>query len=106
MKLNYISLLAAAAIFVIPTVASANGDNNSQAGTPATSSDAGTPAASSDVGTPPAAATTGAPTTTPGMVPPPAPGAAPAEGGPTEGTPADADSANDSQDNGGNSSSN
>ncbi len=105
MKLNYISLLAAAAIFVIPTVASANGDNNSQAGT---SSDAGTPAASSDAGTPPAA-TTDTPATpsdagtpaTPGMVPPPAPDAAP-----TEGAPADADSANDSQDNGGNSSSN
>ena len=90
MKLNYISLLAAVAIFVIPTVASANGDNNTQAGTPAASSDAGTPPA----------ATTGTPAT-PGMVPPPAPGAAP-----TEGAPADADSANDSQDNGGKSSSN
>jgi hypothetical protein len=93
MKLNYISLLAAAAIFVAPTLVSAQNDSNDSQG--------GVPAASSDAGTPPAAAPGTVPPAAPGTVPPPAPGAVPAEG-----APADANSANDSLNNSGNSSSN
>jgi hypothetical protein len=81
MKLNYIPLLAAA-IFVAPTVVSAQNSGSASQGD--------TSAASSDVGTPPA----------PGMVPPAAPGTVPAEGS------SDAEPTNDSQDNGGSSSSN